>query len=45
MDHNNNVNMKPNQKTSLIATNNDAVVYLQMGELNESYSLLPEAVI
>jgi hypothetical protein len=29
---------------SLIATTNDAIVYLKMGELNESYSLLSEAV-
>jgi tetratricopeptide (TPR) repeat protein len=33
-----------NQTASLIASNNDAVVYLEMGELNESYSLLSEAV-
>jgi hypothetical protein len=38
------VKEQPNQTASLIATNNDAVVYLQMGELNESYSLLSEAV-
>jgi hypothetical protein len=34
----------PNQTASLIATNNDAIVYFKMGELNESYSLLSEAV-
>jgi hypothetical protein len=33
-----------NQTVSLIDTNNDAIVYLKMGELNESYSLLSEAV-
>jgi tetratricopeptide (TPR) repeat protein len=33
-----------NQTASLISTNNDAVAYLNMGELNESYSLLLEAV-
>jgi tetratricopeptide (TPR) repeat protein len=47
IDHNITVNMvkeRPNQTASLIATNNDAVVYLSMGELNESYSLLSEAV-
>ena len=39
------VNQQPNQTAySLIVTNNDAVVYLKMGELNESYSLLSEAV-
>jgi hypothetical protein len=38
------VKEQPNQTASLIAKNNDAVVYLQMGELNESYSLLFEAV-
>ena len=32
------------QTASLIATNNDAIAYLKMGELNESYSLLSEAV-
>jgi tetratricopeptide (TPR) repeat protein len=29
---------------SLIATNNDAIAYLKRGELNESYSLLSEAI-
>jgi hypothetical protein len=38
------VKEQPNQTTFLIATNNDAVVYLKMGEMNESYSLLSEAV-
>ena len=39
------VNQQPSQIAySLITTNNDAVVYLKMGELNESYSLLSEAV-
>jgi tetratricopeptide (TPR) repeat protein len=39
------VKKQPNQTASLIiATNNDAIIYLQMGELNESYSLLSEAV-
>ena len=39
------VNQQPSQIAySLITTNNDAVVYLKMGELNESYSLLLEAV-
>jgi hypothetical protein len=38
------VKAQPNQTASLIATNNDAVVYLKMGDLNESYSLLSEAV-
>jgi hypothetical protein len=38
------VKKQSNQTASLIATNNDAVVYLKMGELNESYSLLSEAV-
>jgi hypothetical protein len=33
-----------NQTASLIAINNDAVVYLKMGDLIESYSLLLEAV-
>jgi len=33
-----------NQIASLIGTNNDAITYLSMGELNESYSLLSEAV-
>ena len=36
---------QPNQAASLAATNNDAIAYLKMGELNESYSLLSEAVI
>jgi hypothetical protein len=47
IDHNNTVSMvkeQPNQAASLIVKNNDAVIYLQMGELNESYSLLFEAV-
>jgi hypothetical protein len=35
---------QPSQTTSLIAANNDAIVHLQIGELNESYSLLSEAV-
>jgi tetratricopeptide (TPR) repeat protein len=34
----------PNQTADLIATNNDAIAYLKMGELNSSYSLLTEAV-
>jgi hypothetical protein len=34
---------QPNQTASLIAINNDAIVYLMMGELKESYSLLSEA--
>jgi tetratricopeptide (TPR) repeat protein len=38
------VKREPNQTASLITTNNDAIAYLQMGELNESYSLLSEAV-
>jgi hypothetical protein len=38
------VKKQPNQTASLIATNNDAIAYLMMGELNESYSLLLEAV-
>jgi hypothetical protein len=38
------VKEQPNQTASLIATNNDAVIYLQMGQLDESYSLLSEAV-
>ena len=39
------VKKQPNQTASLmIATNNDAIAYLNMGELNESYSLLSEAV-
>jgi hypothetical protein len=48
IDHKNTVSMmvteQPNQTASLIATNNNAIVYLKMGELNESYSLLSEAV-
>jgi tetratricopeptide (TPR) repeat protein len=32
-----------NQTASLISDNNDAITYLKMGELNESYSLLSEA--
>jgi hypothetical protein len=38
------VKNQPNQTASLIATNNDAISYLKMGELNEAYSLLSEAV-
>jgi hypothetical protein len=38
------VKKQPNQTASLIAANNDATAYLMMGELNESYSLLSEAV-
>ncbi len=38
------VKKQPKQIASLISDNNDAVIYLQMGELNESYSLLLEAV-
>jgi hypothetical protein len=38
------VKKQPNQTVSLIATNNDAIAYLKLGELNESYSLLSEAV-
>jgi hypothetical protein len=38
------VKKQPNQTVSLIATNNDAIAYLKIGELNESYSLLSEAV-
>jgi tetratricopeptide (TPR) repeat protein len=38
------VKKQPNHTASLISDNNDAVIYLQMGELNESYSLLSEAV-
>jgi hypothetical protein len=48
IDHKNTVSMmvkeQSNQTASLIATNNDAIVYLKMGELNESYSLLSKAV-
>ena len=47
IDHNNTANMvktEPNQTASLIAVNNDSIAYLKMGELNESYSLLSEAV-
>jgi tetratricopeptide (TPR) repeat protein len=33
------------QTASLIANNNDAIAYLKMGELNESYSLLSEAIV
>jgi hypothetical protein len=35
---------QPNQTAFLIATNNIAIVYIHIGELNESYSLLSEAV-
>jgi tetratricopeptide (TPR) repeat protein len=38
------VKIQPNQTASLIATNNDAIAYLKMGDLNESYLLLSEAV-
>ena len=38
------IKKQSNQTASLIATNNDAITYLSMGELNESYSLLSEAV-
>jgi hypothetical protein len=38
------VKERSNQTASLIATNNNAIVYLKMGELNESYSLLSKAV-
>jgi hypothetical protein len=38
------VKEQPNQTASLIATNNGAVIYLQMGQLDESYSLISEAV-
>jgi hypothetical protein len=38
------VKKQPNQTASLIAINNDAINYLKMGELDESYSLLSEAV-
>jgi tetratricopeptide (TPR) repeat protein len=38
------VKEQPNQTASLISDNNDAVTYLQMGQLDESYSLLSEAV-
>jgi tetratricopeptide (TPR) repeat protein len=38
------VKKQPNQTVSLIASNNDAITHLKMGELNESYSLLSEAV-
>jgi hypothetical protein len=38
------VKKQQNHTASLIATNNDAITYLKMGELNESYSLLSEAV-
>jgi tetratricopeptide (TPR) repeat protein len=38
------VKTQRNQTAALIATNNDAIAYLRMGELNESYSLLSEAV-
>jgi hypothetical protein len=38
------VKEQPIQTASLIATNNDAVIYLQMGQLDESYSLISEAV-
>ena len=38
------VKKRSSQISSLIDTNNDAIAYLKMGELNESYSLLLEAV-
>jgi tetratricopeptide (TPR) repeat protein len=38
------VKKQPDQTVSLIAANNDAIVYLKMGELEESYSVLSEAV-
>jgi tetratricopeptide (TPR) repeat protein len=38
------VKIQRNQTASLIAANNDAIAYLKMGDLNESYSLLSEAV-
>jgi tetratricopeptide (TPR) repeat protein len=38
------VKKQPNQTASLISTNNDAIAYLNIGELNESYALLSEAV-
>jgi tetratricopeptide (TPR) repeat protein len=49
IDNNNTANMVKKQPAkqiacSLIAINNDAIAYLKMGELNESYSLLSEAV-
>jgi tetratricopeptide (TPR) repeat protein len=50
IDHNNTANMvvkkQPGKQTtrSLILTNNDAIAYLRMGELDESYLLLSEAV-
>jgi tetratricopeptide (TPR) repeat protein len=38
------VKEQQNQATSIIAINNDAVYYFKIGELNESYSLLSEAI-
>jgi hypothetical protein len=38
------VKEQPNQTASLTATNNDAVICLQMGQLDESYSVISEAV-
>jgi tetratricopeptide (TPR) repeat protein len=38
------VKTQQNKIASLIATNNDAIAYLRMGELDEAYSLLSEAV-
>jgi tetratricopeptide (TPR) repeat protein len=38
------VKKQQDQTASLIAINNDAIAYLKMGELNESHSLLSEAV-
>jgi hypothetical protein len=37
-------NQQQNQTTSIIAINNDAVYFLKIGELNESYSLLSKAI-
>jgi tetratricopeptide (TPR) repeat protein len=38
------VKKEPDQTASLIAINNDGIAYLKMGDLNESYSVLSEAV-
>ena len=38
------IRKQPNKTASLAALNNDAIAYLKMGELNESYSLLSGAV-
>jgi hypothetical protein len=44
IDHKNTASMmvkeKPNQTASLIATTNDAIVYLKMGELNITLTAL-----